>query len=82
MPDMIVDGDTYPWNSRDAKKGTTRYVHLLDGNARELDITDYGYTVPENFLIMLRKLCRDRGFTFRTSVVDDKTVAFQVTGRT
>jgi hypothetical protein len=63
-------------------QGITKYQHLLDGNARELKIADYGFTSPVNFLITLRKVARDRGLTFRTSVVDDKTVAFQITGST
>ncbi len=84
MADRLVDGASYDWTPSHLggarSKGKTRYQHLLDGNARELDIYDYGYTSPRNFLVTLRKVARDRGMTFRTKTVNYHTVGFQVTG--
>jgi hypothetical protein len=84
MRDKIVDGDSYAWEKRGGdhgRKGYTRYQHLLDGNAREIKIADYGSVDPVNFLTALRKVARDRGLAFRTKIVDVETVAFQVTGK-
>jgi hypothetical protein len=86
MADKIVDGETYDWSTERTgggrtAKGYTKYLHLLDGKARELDIYDYGHTNPVNFLIALRRVARVHGLAAKTKVVDDHTVAFQITGR-
>ncbi len=85
MADKIVDGDTYDWTPNHmggaANKGKTKYQHLLDGNARVVDIRDYGHHDPTNFLIAVRRVARDRGFTYRAKVVDSRHAAFQVTGK-
>lgn len=84
MADKIIDGDSVDWTRKSTAnklKGTTKYQHLIDGNARELDIRDYGHKDPVNFLTTVRKVARDRGLKFRTSILGPHTVLFQVTGK-
>jgi hypothetical protein len=74
---IVTDPD---WSIRNSTKGHTKYKHLLDGNAREIDIRDYGYTVVENFRIMVTALARRNGLVSHSRKMDMHHLLFQVVG--
>jgi hypothetical protein len=81
MRDEIVNPDDYNWDHRGSSKGQTKYRHLLDGQARKIDIRDYGYTVVENFRVMITATARNNGLKSRSMKLDNYTLLFQVTGK-
>jgi hypothetical protein len=81
MADKIVNPDNYDWSGQSREKGKTKYLHLLDGNAREIDVREYGHTNPANFAVILRTTARRKGLVARCIILDDNTVVFQVTGK-
>lgn len=80
MADKIVNPNDYDWSKSPSNKGRTKYRHLLDGNAREIDIRDYGYDSVDNFRIVLRNAARTNGLNSRAKKIDAYTLLFQVTG--
>jgi len=82
MSDKIVNPDDYDWTpTGKSGKGRTKYRHLLDGNAREIDIRDYGYDRVDTFRITLANAARTNGLKSRAKKLDDYTLLFQVTGK-
>lgn len=81
MPDKIVNPDDYDWTKNSSNRGYTKYQHLLDGNAREINIRDYGYTNLDNFRIMITSAARKQNLVTRSKKLDKYTLLFQVTGK-
>lgn len=80
MTDKIISPDDSRWDRSPSKKGETKYRHLLDGNARELNIHDYGYDNVEHFRIAITNTARLNGLMSRSRKINDHTLLFQVTG--
>lgn len=81
MADQIINPDEIDWTPGNARKGYTRYRHLLDGNARELHLEDYPqFANVENMRVTLNAAARTNGLKSRTKTIDEYTLLFQVTG--
>ena len=81
MADKIVNPNNYDWQKVPRNKGVSKYDHLLDGNAREIDVRDYNYDEVANFRIMIMSLVRNRNLVARSMKLNDYTLLFQVTGK-
>lgn len=79
MPDRIVRNPD--WSFTNSTKGKTKYKHLLDGNAREIDIRDYGFDNIDSFRVTITTTARINGYISRSRKVDEWHLLFQVTGK-
>ena len=80
MTDKLISADDPRWKESNPTKGSTRYRHLLDGNARELDCRDYDYNDVDNFRIAISHAARVNGLKSRSHKVSEYILLFQVTG--
>lgn len=82
MADQIINPDDYDWVSGNLRKGFTRYRHLLDGNARLLNLDDYPqFANLENMRVTLTAAARKNGLKSRSKSLSETQLLFQVTGR-
>lgn len=79
MADKIVNPDEVDWSGK--YKPPSKYAHLMDGQARELNIRDYDHTNVDNFRITLTAIARKNGLLSRSKKISDFKLIFQVIGK-
>jgi hypothetical protein len=81
MADKIVNADDYDW-SPSGTKGVTKYRHLLDGNARILNLSDYPqFASLENMRLTLNAAARVNGLRARSKSLNSEQLLFQIIGK-